>query len=247
MDTIAFQCKFQLINLVIDNYVHQVSLVVTLAASRANLRPQRQDHAKPWSGYDVGRWREKMSDPLSVVAVLIATAAFAAVFNLPGGYGDDGKASLAFKSFLVLDTVAVAASVAAVILLIYGKGSRSAGSWSGFAAALHLMWVSLLSLMLALYAALAAAATTRAVRFALMLIYLCIYGLQICITTWTGPATTCRRLSWFLWQGIISHSSGRQKIIHRQYPLAGASVINFCLFTFISCIASFCFGIIFSL
>jgi len=227
---------------VIDNYVHQVSLVVTLAASRANLRPQRQDHTKPWSGYDVGRWREKMSDPLSVVAVLIATAAFAAGFNLPGGYGDDGKASLsgslAFKSFLVLDTVAVAASVAVVILLIYGKGSRSAGSWSGFAAALHLMWVSLLSLMLALYAALAAAGTTRAVRFALMLIYLCIYGLQICITTW---------LSWFLWQGIISHSSGRQKIIHRQYPLAGASVINFCLFTFISCIALFCFGIIFSL
>ena len=66
------------------NYVHQVSLVMTLAAFRAKLRPQRQDHAKPWSGRDVGRWIEKMSEPLSVVAVLIATSAFAAGFNLRG-------------------------------------------------------------------------------------------------------------------------------------------------------------------
>jgi len=66
------------------SFLTMVSLVMTLAAFRAKLRPQRQDHAKPWSGRDVGRWIEKMSEPLTVVPVLIATSAFAAGFNLRG-------------------------------------------------------------------------------------------------------------------------------------------------------------------
>jgi hypothetical protein len=220
----------------------KVNMVVTLAAFRAQLRPQRQDHVKPWSGHGMGQWTEKMSESFAVVAGLIVTAALAAGFNLPGSYGDNGKAnlsgSLEFKSFLVLDTMAVATSVAALILFVYGKASRSAGSWKSFAVALQFMWVSLICLMLALYAALAAAATTRAIRIGLMAIYLCIYGLQILIALLIGPAATCCTIGSFLWQ------RRRHVSIKRQYPFAGASyVLNFYLFMLISWVGSFLFGV----
>ncbi|CAD6257889.1 unnamed protein product [Miscanthus lutarioriparius] len=59
---------------------------------------------------------QRTSDSLAVVAVLIATSAFAAGFNVPGGYSDaTGQAHLArkkfvFDTFLFLDMFAVATS-----------------------------------------------------------------------------------------------------------------------------------------
>jgi len=108
------------------------------------------------SGHDVVQGIERTSDSLAVVAVLIATSAFAAGFNVPGGYSDaTGQAHLAGKLFfdtLFLDMFAVATSVVAVILLVYGKTSRSAvGSFKSFAWALQCMWVSLMTLILAFY------------------------------------------------------------------------------------------------
>jgi len=223
------------------SFFTMVSLVVTLAAFRVKLRPQRQDHAEPWSGRDVGRWIEKMSEPLSVVAVLIATSAFAAGFNLPGGYADDGKAnlsgSLVFKAFLLLDTLAVTASVAAVILLIYGKGSRSAGSWRTFAAALLCMWVALISLLLGYYMALSSVTNTRAVyRYGLLVIYVGVYLLQYSIETWVGPATS----SCTVWRFFLFHQLRRSKgrrAVKRQFPLAGASVVSFYAYQVITFVA----------
>lgn len=61
---------------------------------------------------------------LGIVAVLIATVGLSAMFNVPGGYDSNGvanlRAMLPYKTFLVLDTVAVAASVVATMLLTYG-------------------------------------------------------------------------------------------------------------------------------
>ncbi|XP_025826850.1 protein ACCELERATED CELL DEATH 6-like isoform X2 [Panicum hallii] len=233
------------------SFFTMVSLVVTLAAFRAKLRPQRQDHAEPWSGRDVGRWIEKMSDPLSVVAVLIATAAFAAGFNLPGGYSDDGKANLsgsfAFKSFLVLDTVAVAASVTAVILLVYGKGSRSAGSWMSLAAALLCMWVALICLLLCYYLALSSVTNTRAVyRYGFMVIYGGVWLLQVCIETWIGLATSyCTVLRFFLFHQL-RRLKGR-RAVKRRFPLAGASVLSFYAFKVISFVGFVVFGFLIEL
>ncbi len=120
----------------------QVRFVMALVAFGAQCRPQRNDHLKPWSGHDnIGKGIERTSDSLAVVAVLIATVAFAAGFNMPGGYTNDGSASLEgmslFRWFVVLDAIAVASSVIAVILLVYGKASRSTGLWKSFVAALH--------------------------------------------------------------------------------------------------------------
>jgi len=214
-----------------------VRLVVTLVAYGAQLRPQRQDQLTPWSGHDVVQGIERTSDSLAVVAVLIATSALAAGFNVPGGYSDaTGQAhplarkKFVFDTFLFLYMFAVATSVVAVILLVYGKTSRSAvGSFKSFAWALQCMWVSLMTLMLAFYVALVAVVTTSAVsQYGLMAIEACICALQICLTTWIRPAKTWRTIWRYIGQRT-SHAKGRNVIIKRQYPLAGAFVLHFCL------------------
>ncbi|KAK3118078.1 hypothetical protein QOZ80_9BG0693930 [Eleusine coracana subsp. coracana] len=114
------------------SYFTMVSLVVMLVAFKAQHRPQRQDHVKPWNCTGVVQRIEKTSDSLAVVAVLIAAAAFAAGFNLPGGYGDDGTPNLmgkpTFQYFLALLSIAAGTSVVAAILLVYGKSSSSIAS-----------------------------------------------------------------------------------------------------------------------
>uniref|UniRef100_A0A0E0BG37 PGG domain-containing protein n=1 Tax=Oryza glumipatula TaxID=40148 RepID=A0A0E0BG37_9ORYZ len=206
------------------NLFNMVGFVVILVAFGAQGRPQRNDHLKPWSGRDIGKGIERTSDSLAVVAVLIATVAFAAGFNMPGSYGDDGTANLkgrfSFKWFMVLDTVAVAASVVAVILLVYGKASRSAGSWKSFVAALHFIWVSLISLILAFFAAFRAAMrTSRAVSIVFMVIYVCLIVLAVNVGTWVEPVTTMRIFWRFVWR---SHRTA----VKRQYPFAVAAVYN---------------------
>ncbi|XP_066335077.1 ankyrin repeat-containing protein At5g02620-like isoform X3 [Miscanthus floridulus] len=218
----------------------------------------RQDCNKTqWSDRHVVEGIGKASDSFAVVAQLIATAAFAAGFNLPGGYGDTGKSNLSsagrasFKYFLVLDTLALATAVVAVILLIYGKAASASASasrsadgrlWKSFVWALQCMWVSLLSLMLAFYAALYAA--DAGLRRVLTIIYLCISVMQIIIANWINPATTWRTILRFQWQCF--HSKGRHAF-KRQYPLAGAFVLNFCLFSVATFLVSFVFGVLLSL
>ncbi|CAL4982043.1 unnamed protein product [Urochloa decumbens] len=227
------------------HFFTMVSLVVTLVAYGAQLRPQRQDNLKQWSGGDMAKGIDKTSESLSVVAVLIATAAFAAGFNVPGGYNDaTGEANLAdkfaFKSFLILDTLAMATSVVAVILLVYGRVS-----WKSFAAALHFMWVSLISLMVAFYAALVAVVTTRAVnQSGWWAIYVCVTVLNIFIATWIGPETKVRTSLRFL-QRSFSRGRGRCAVIKRQYPLAGVSVFNYFLFTATSLLGLYGFALFF--
>ncbi|TKW01541.1 hypothetical protein SEVIR_8G188000v4 [Setaria viridis] len=228
-----------------------VKLVVMLVGFGAQLRPQRQDHLKLWSGHDsIAKDIERTSDSLAVVAVLIATAALAAGFNVPGGYGEKtGEANLedrlVFKGFLVLDISAVAASVVAVILLVYGKASRSAGSWKSFAAALQCMWASLICLMLAFYAVLDAVTTTKAVyRYGFPVIFACIVVLSIFIMSRIEPVRTSltvwrfmchrakssRQTGWRFMCQQRCHLKGWHAV-QRQFPLAGAYVLNLCLFT----------------
>uniref|UniRef100_A0A0E0MD68 PGG domain-containing protein n=1 Tax=Oryza punctata TaxID=4537 RepID=A0A0E0MD68_ORYPU len=207
---------------------NMVKFVVALVAFGAQGRPQRNDHLKPWSGRDIGKGIERTSDSFAVVAGLITTAAFAAGFNMPGGYGDDGTASLkgrlSFKWFIFLDAIGVAASVVAVILLVYGKASRSAGSWKSFVAALHCMWVSLVSLILAFFAASRAVmGTLSVVSIVFMVIYVLIIVLATLVARWVEPVTTTRTLWRFVWLNHRAHA------VRRQYPFAVASVYN-CLF-----------------
>ncbi|EEE51766.1 hypothetical protein OsJ_33204 [Oryza sativa Japonica Group] len=213
---------------------NMVRFVMALVAFGAQCRPQRNDHLKPWSGHDnIGKGIERTSDSLAVVAVLIATVAFAAGFNMPGGYTNDGSASLEgmslFRWFVVLDAIAVASSVIAVILLVYGKASRSTGSWKSFVAALHCIWVSLVSLILAFFAASRAVMrTSTAESIVYIVIYVGIIVLSLFVAQWIGPVTTARAFWRFLW---LSH---RAHTVRRQYPFAVASIYNWLLFLHIT-------------
>ncbi|TVU11164.1 hypothetical protein EJB05_44733, partial [Eragrostis curvula] len=215
------------------SYFTMVSLVVTLVVFKAQHRPQRQDHLRPWNCAGIVQGIKKTSDSLVVVVVLIATAAFAAGFNLPGGYDDgNGKANLkdntAFKSFLFLDTFAAATSVVSAILLVYGMVSGSAGKWKSFVAslALQFMWVSLIFLLLAFYAALVAVAGKEISFYVLLPIQLCINLLIVCLMTRFAPATTQSWMS-FLWQSCFWK---RRSTIKRRYPSARTSMTNLFVF-----------------
>ncbi|KAG0529069.1 hypothetical protein BDA96_05G066700 [Sorghum bicolor] len=230
------------------SFFNMVSLVVALVAYGAQLRPQRQDQLKQWGGRDkVRKGIQNTSDSLAVVAGLIVAAAFAAGFNLPGGYGDNGKANLrgdlVFKSFLVLNTGAVTTSVVAVILLVYGKAaSHSAGSWKSFAAALQLLWMSLVFMMLAFQAALLSVATTKSLTYGFQVVYTCILVLQVWIVKWLGVTLTRLHTIWRF------HSQGRKHFdVKRQYPFVKATVLNLQLFIATSFLISIGFQAIFGL
>ncbi|CAN6374501.1 unnamed protein product, partial [Urochloa humidicola] len=65
-----------------------VKLVVALFAFGAQIHPQRVDRMSKWSGREMAQWIDKVSESLAVVASLFATVAFAAGFDMPGGYSE---------------------------------------------------------------------------------------------------------------------------------------------------------------
>uniref|UniRef100_A0A0D9XPR3 PGG domain-containing protein n=1 Tax=Leersia perrieri TaxID=77586 RepID=A0A0D9XPR3_9ORYZ len=218
---------------------NMLSFVVTLVACGAQPRPQRHDHLQPWRGIDIAKRIEKMADSLAVVATLVASVAFAAGFNMPGSYGDDGmanlKGKLSFKWFLVLDTMAVAASVVAVILLVRGKVSHSTDSWKSFTIALNFMMVSLVSLVLAFYAAFRAVTPNSTDPFSISfivvhLIHMGLLVLVLFVGKWTELSKTHTLLR-FMWVWRRSHHAHAVK---REYPFAGTSVYNYFFFFLIT-------------
>ncbi|KAG2247075.1 hypothetical protein Bca52824_086703 [Brassica carinata] len=84
-----------------------------------------------------------------LVAVLVATVAFAAAFQIPGGYKQDGTPTLmeeaAFKCFLVFDTIAFCFSVTTVYFLFYA-------SRHGFRARSSFLYMSCLLMVVSLIA-----------------------------------------------------------------------------------------------
>ncbi|KAL0855759.1 hypothetical protein Bca101_060912 [Brassica carinata] len=85
-----------------------------------------------------------------LVAVLVATVAFAAAFQLPGGYKPDGtpvlSGEVAFTCFLVFDTIAFVFSVATVYLLFYASRDMFRARSAFLYMSTLLMLVSLISM-----------------------------------------------------------------------------------------------------
>lgn len=221
-------------------------MVVTLTAFGAQSRPLRQDHLKQWSGRDITQLVGMTSDSLAVVAVLIATVAFSAAFNVAGGYGDDGKAVLQEKPcyafFIVFDSIALTASVVGVILLVYGKAS---GSWKSFVFSLHCIWVSLISMIVAFCASLVAVTRRTAIfrsnSVTFQFISTAIFALGLVIVHWIFKTASFNTIVKFLWRSSLP---GRQHVIERrrvtrQYPFAGAYSRNLLMFVAINTIGYF--------
>ncbi|CAH8305884.1 unnamed protein product [Eruca vesicaria subsp. sativa] len=84
-----------------------------------------------------------------LVAVLVATVAFTAAFQIPGGYTPDGTPALmekaAFKFFLVFDTIAFCFSLTTVYFLFYA-------SRHGFRARSSFLYMSCLLMVVSLIA-----------------------------------------------------------------------------------------------
>ncbi|SPT20379.1 unnamed protein product [Triticum aestivum] len=226
------------------SFFSMVSLVATLAAFGARSRPERWDRVQQWDGHEITKAIEKTSDSLAVIAVLVASVAFTAANNLPGSYEQSGGADPVgkevikgmavlqhepiFKCFLILDSFALVTSVLAVVLLLYGKASHSAGSWKNFAAALHCLWLSLVSMVLAFYAALAAVTSTVAVRsIAYWITENALFVLLAVVSHLVSPQVPFRTLSKYLWR---CGDGGRRSVVMQQYPLVGAFVRNLILF-----------------
>ncbi|OEL30024.1 hypothetical protein BAE44_0008957 [Dichanthelium oligosanthes] len=220
----------------------QASLVVKLFVYGAQFRPQRQDHINIWNGQDVMKWREATSKNLAIVSTLVATVAFSAAFNVPGSYGSDGKANLngnrMYNAFLLLDTIAVTTAVLATILLIYGRASRSRRSWITFIISLYLLWLSLLSMMLGFYTAIAAVMSdNKPMKTGVSrLIYCGLYILMTLLTELAMPGSLLGVL-----QFVVGGCSGRQRHVKRhtsrQYPFVAIYAINMFLFVVVNTIA----------
>ncbi|KAJ4801934.1 Ankyrin repeat family protein-like [Rhynchospora pubera] len=125
---------------------------VTLSAYGAKFSPQRQDKLKNWKD-EATKWIDRTSTNLIIVSVLIATIAFSAAFNVPGSYNGDGVANLRkkiqYNIFVVLDTIALSASVSATMLLVVAKAVSKWGSWISFTYSLIFLWISLFTMQLA--------------------------------------------------------------------------------------------------
>lgn len=137
-------------------------------------------------------------------------------------------------------------SMVAVVLLVFGKASRSAGSWKSLAVALHCIWVSLISMLMAFYAALASVTSTRAVyQFTYIAIYIGFLVLQSAATCLIFPPVKIRTLWKVLWRtGLKGRYSVLGRRIRQQYPVAAFFVPNLLIFLAINCLFFVGFDII---
>ncbi|KAI4989432.1 hypothetical protein ZWY2020_036749 [Hordeum vulgare] len=214
------------------SFFSMVSLVATLAAFGAQPRPERRDHVQEWNHHDMTKAIEK-----TLTAVLVVGVAFTAANNIPGSYeqaegNTKGMAVLekkpVFKCFLVLDSFALVTSVLAVVLLVYGKASRSAGSWKTFTAALHCLWLSLISMVMAFYAALEAVTSTRAVDISFYVVNYSLFLMLGVVSYLVSPRVSLSTLWKYLWRqgGLRGRHGVVRGRIRQQYPVVGAFVRN---------------------
>lgn len=191
----------------------------------------------------IKEWHEKTSKNLGIVAVLIATVALSAMFNVPGGYDNDGTAILRtevpYNAFLVLDTVAVAASVISTMLLTYGRGAgRSSAAW--ICLALIFLWVALMSMILAFMAAVVSGVDNTVTKAIIWGIFALPFAFMVGLSfVWAIPAPTFTSVRLLL--RAINREDRRRvnRQIGRRFPLVVIYILVMYMFWFLNAVAFF--------
>lgn len=92
---------------------------------------------------------QNTTNSVTVVAVLIASIAFMAIFNLPGQYSQDGKAKIAdetgFRMFCILNATALFISLAVVVVQITLVAWETSAQKQVISVVNKLMWAACLS------------------------------------------------------------------------------------------------------
>lgn len=105
----------------------------------------------------ISQYAKHYAQNVALVAILITTISFAAAFTIPGGFNNDnpnkGLATLgnrvAFKAFLISDTLAMCSSATVAFLYIWTVIDDSDYLYHHYTIAEALMWVALLGTVVA--------------------------------------------------------------------------------------------------
>ncbi|BAH94512.1 ankyrin repeat-containing protein At5g02620 [Oryza sativa Japonica Group] len=224
-------------------FLHMIGFLLRLSANGARFGAQRQDCISQWSSKNVKEWNEKTTKNLGIVAVLIATIALTAMFNVPGGYNSDGVANLRattpYNAFLVLDTVAMASSVIATMLLTYGRGAaRSSTAW--ICMSLIFLWMALMSMILAFMAAVVSGLDSTTTKYILWSIFVLPFAFLVALSfVWAVPAPTFTTLL-LLPRALAGEDSGwTRRRIGRRFRSVGVYLLVLYLFWFLNAVAFF--------
>uniref|UniRef100_A0A0E0FAL6 PGG domain-containing protein n=1 Tax=Oryza meridionalis TaxID=40149 RepID=A0A0E0FAL6_9ORYZ len=217
--------------------IFTVSTVLTMSKYKACFAPRRQDHVTEWRSKDKKKWRDNTSKNLIMVSALVATLAFAAIFDVPSTITGDDEAKLTsntmYNAYIMLLTGAVLTSVAATLLLIYARTSESRGSWLCFMLSFHLVWISLICLINASLAAVAAVVTKQ--YFVEWIFNVGMYILIMVFTSLVTPAPLfLTRLRKFVFNMVPRRS---RLAISRRYPMTTRFVLNVLFFLAINIVA----------
>lgn len=174
--------------------------------------------------------------------MLIATIALTAMFNVPGGYNSDGVANLRattpYNAFLVLDTVAMASSVIATMLLTYGRGGTLKHGVDMHV--LIFLWMALMSMILAFMAAVVSGLDSTTTKYILWSIFVLPFAFLVALSfVWAVPAPTFTTLL-LLPRALAGEDSlWTRRRIGRRFRSVGVYLLVLYLFWFLNAVAFF--------
>ncbi|KAH0468651.1 hypothetical protein IEQ34_001883 [Dendrobium chrysotoxum] len=162
------------------------------------------------------RYRTLASN-LAIVAVLIATVTFAAAFTLPGGYNNDGSnqgqgmailaKKLAFKVFLISDTISMLSSISVTCLVICTGSLDHDIRLHSIITAMKFMWVALGGMVVAFSMGIYVVVVSKCRLLAVL-----ICGMAACV-----PFMACMTACWPTFGSIkLVQNDRNQKSIERK-------------------------------
>ncbi|WOL19337.1 ankyrin repeat-containing protein [Canna indica] len=188
----------------ITRFLPLASIVLGLTYSGAPFSVQRQDQVETDNRVSE-KWYDNVSKNLAIVSVLIATVAFSATFNVPGGYdSSSGKAIIhgkaKFKIFMAFDLLAMAFSLVSTILLILVRAVDAQDRRRIFITAISTLWLSIFCMSMAFTVAAICAGLSINIKYVPYFIFL---SPVLCILFLDSKATDKafgRTLPWSRWR-----------------------------------------------